>query len=210
MNTTIFWDVDTQYDFMRDDEDHRGALAIPGAQAIESNLSRLTGFARDRGILIVHTRDCHTLDSPEISDNPDFTATFPPHCMAGTRGAESIPATEPENALMIDWRDENINPEAVIKAREIILTKDRFDCFTGSPHTEQVLQMLAPECIVVFGVATNVCVDQAVRGMLERNYAVTVVTDAIRELPNLPVEPVIAEWHRMGALLKKTEDVTSP
>jgi nicotinamidase/pyrazinamidase len=202
----LFWDVDTQYDFMRNDANHQGALAIPEASSIEPNLARLLEFARQHNIIIVHTRDAHTPDSPELSPAPDFQYTFPPHCMQGTKGVESVPATKPLNAVTLAW-DRPLENNHIEPAAEYLLTKDRFDCFAGTPHAEPLLQMLAPDKIIVFGVATNVCVDFAVRGLLSRGFAVAIVTDAIKELPNLPVEPVLAKWWELGALPVTTDSV---
>ncbi|MBI2614538.1 MAG: hypothetical protein HYW52_02435, partial [Gemmatimonadetes bacterium] len=45
----IFWDVDTQYDFMRAD----GKLYVPDAERIIPNLAQLTGAAHQHGIRVV-------------------------------------------------------------------------------------------------------------------------------------------------------------
>ena len=94
---TIFWNVDTQYDFMRPD----GRLYVKGAEQIEGNLVRLTELARRKGIKVVNTADWHRKDSLELSNNPDFANTFPPHCLQNTRGAEFIPATNPQDSYKI-------------------------------------------------------------------------------------------------------------
>ena len=46
MAKTIFWDVDTQYDFMMRD----GKLYVQGAEGIARNLKALTEFARENDI----------------------------------------------------------------------------------------------------------------------------------------------------------------
>jgi len=65
---TIFWDVDTQYDFIMPD----GKLYIQGAEEILPNLSLLTSFARRNDIQVLGSIDYHTLYDPEISSDPDF------------------------------------------------------------------------------------------------------------------------------------------
>jgi nicotinamidase/pyrazinamidase len=72
---TVFWDVDTQVDFMLPS----GSLPVPGAEALLPNLGRLTAAARAAGITIVHTADDHDRHDPEIADDPDFVETFPAH-----------------------------------------------------------------------------------------------------------------------------------
>jgi nicotinamidase/pyrazinamidase len=202
---TIFWNVDTQYDFMRNDESYKGKLAIPGARAIEENLARLTQLAGEEGIIVVNTADWHDKDSEELSANPNFIQTFPEHCMRNTRGAEFVPATNPKDPYAIDWKQEQFAREKVLQVRNIVLYKDRFDVFTGTPHAEEVLRLLQPQRAIVYGVATNVCVDCAVRGLLERKVQVYVPTDAMKELPGLPLP--YETWQRGGAVLTTTDEV---
>ena len=202
---TIFWNVDTQYDFMRSDESYKGKLAIPGARVIEGNLARLTQLAEEKGIVVVNTADWHDKDSEELSANPNFMQTFLEHCMRNTKGAEFVPATNPKDPYAIDWKQEQFDREKVLQARNLVLYKDKFDVFTGTPHAEEIVRLLQPQRAVVYGVATNVCVDCAVRGLLERKVQVYVPTDAIKELPNLhlPYE----NWQRNGAILTTTDKV---
>jgi len=202
---TIFWNVDTQYDFMTDDEIFKGALAIPGAREIEGNLARLTEYAARENIRVVNTADWHTDDSEELSDNPDFKTTFPKHCMQNTLGADFVPATAPENPYRIDWKAKYVDADEIERARNIVLYKDKFDVFTGTPHAEKVLGIMKPKRAIVYGVATNVCVDCAVRGLLERKVEVYVPLDAIKELPGLPLP--YDNWKALGAKLVTTEEV---
>lgn len=76
---TIFWDVDTQFDFMSPE----GKLYVPGAENIIDKVSRTRKFALENGYSIIADIDWHSTDNEEISDTPDFKQTFPPHCMAG-------------------------------------------------------------------------------------------------------------------------------
>ena len=51
----IFWNVDTQKDFMNKD----GKLYVQGAEEIKSNLKRLTNLAKAYNITVVNTGDYH-------------------------------------------------------------------------------------------------------------------------------------------------------
>src|SRR5260370_39940683 len=86
MARVIFWDVDTQYDFMKAD----GKLYVPDAEQGIPNLKRLTDFAHGHGIPIVASADHHLPTDPEIPATPDWTTTFPPHCLRGTTGQRTI------------------------------------------------------------------------------------------------------------------------
>ncbi len=200
---TIFWNVDTQYDFMR----AYGKLYVQGAEGIEGNLEKLTKLAEAKNIQVVNTADWHTENTKEISKTPDYVNTFPEHCMAGTHGAEYISTIRPKDAYKISWSDKDFDEDKVKSSRNIVLYKDRFDVFTGNPHVEAVLITIKPYRIMVYGVATNVCVDHAVTGLLERKIEVYVPTDAIKELPNLPVQEVLDKWKKYGAKLIKTHEV---
>jgi len=197
---TILWNVDTQFDFMREG----WALPIPGAKDIEENLAWLVLDAEKRGRQVVNTADWHGLLTAELSMTPDYKTTFPPHCMRYTAGAEFVPATKPENPYVVDWNAERIDVGELTR-REIVIYKDKFDVFAGNPFADKVVEAIKPERAIVFGVATNVCVDYAVRGLLKRGVQVYVPTDAIKELPGLPL-PYEA-WKELGAVLTTTEEV---
>ena len=65
--------------------------------------------------------------------------------------------------------------------RELLLLKKNFNVFTN-PNTDPLLDALDPDEIVVFGVATDVCDDAAIRGFLQRGRRVVFVEDAARGL----------------------------
>lgn len=197
---TIAWNVDTQYDFMRPD----GKLYVQGAEAIEPNLERLTELFKEKGIQTVNTADRHYSSSAELSDNPDFKDTFPEHCMAGTSGADYITATRPSCPLYVDWLKPTVNLEAVASAREVVLYKDAFDIFKGNPHADSVVEAINPDRVIVYGVATDYCVNYAVKGLAQRGVEVLVVEDAIKELGQRPAE---LGWKELGVKMIRTEDV---
>jgi nicotinamidase/pyrazinamidase len=206
MNEPLFWDVDTQVDFMRPD----GKLSVAGAPAIEPALDRLMRHARANKLRIVHTGDWHTMASPEISATPDFRTTFPPHCLQHSPGAVQVPATQPLNPYVVDWQAKTVDVDALRRhPGEILIRKDAFDAFDprGGPHTDRIVEVLAPKLAVVFGVATNVCVDCAVRGLRKRGVDVAVPVDAIKELPTLPLQATLDAWRAAGATLTTVDDV---
>lgn len=204
MTATLFWNVDTQYDFVRDD----GKLPVPGAEQIEDNLQTLTDYAEDRGIRVVNTADWHNAETEEIAEDPDYETTFPEHCMQGTDGAAYVPATEPDDPYVVDWQDDDVDRDAVQENREVVLYKDMFDVFEGSPHTDDVLDALDPDEVVVYGVATDVCVNYAVNGLLDRGYDVAFVEDATAGLAeDDALQGVMQGWEDRGATRITTDQV---
>jgi nicotinamidase/pyrazinamidase len=128
--------------------------------------------------------------------------------MENTPGAEYIDETRPRNGTyIVDWDGEGIDEKAMREHRNIVIRKDKFDVFTGNPYTQDIIDALRPQATVVYGVATDVCVDFAVKGLLERGIKVYVPTDAIKELPIRPLEETLNEWESLGAELVKTSDI---
>ncbi|WP_031939844.1 isochorismatase family protein [Prescottella defluvii] len=79
--------VDVQNDFCEG-----GSLAVAGGAAVAADVNVL--FAGQGYAAIVATRDHHVDPGPHFAEHPDFVDTWPPHCVAGTPGAEFHPALE--------------------------------------------------------------------------------------------------------------------
>ena len=203
----VFWNVDTQYDFMRNDASHKGTLHVKNAIDIEENLAYLTKLAKEYDIRVINTGDWHTLKSREISDNPDYKTTFPKHCMIGTKGAEFVPATNPENPYIVDWRNNFYNKKHLKNSRNVIIYKDYLDVFSGNRHTDDILKTIKLKKVIVYGVATEPCVDFAVKGLRERGVDVLVPTDAVKELPTSNQQEILNTWKNKGVKLITTKDV---
>jgi nicotinamidase/pyrazinamidase len=197
----ILWDVDTQVDFMLAD----GKLAVPGAEETIPAMKRLVDAARAAGVVHVASADDHELTDAEISEQPDFQTTYPAHCLRGTRGARKIPETEQGDPVPITLES---LPERYLSGREFLLLKKNFDVFTN-PNTERLLQHLGPDEIVVFGVATDVCDDAAIRGFLDRGRKVVFVEDAARGLDEGRVATCTASWRDAGVAFTTVGEVIS-
>jgi nicotinamidase/pyrazinamidase len=201
MSGTILWDVDTQVDFMLPE----GRLYVPGAEATAPTMARLVEAARASGIPHVASADDHELTDPEISDSPDFETTYPPHCLRGTRGARKVPETEQQDPVPIGLEP---LPERWLEGREFLLLKKHFDVFTN-PNTERLLERLDPDEVIVFGVATDVCDDAAILGLLERGRRVRFVEDAARGLDEDRVAACTAAWRGRGVEFTNVDDVVA-
>jgi nicotinamidase/pyrazinamidase len=202
----VLWDVDTQNDFMLP----AGKLYVPGAEETAPAMRRLVEAARAAGIVHVASADDHELTDPEISDEPDFRNTYPPHCLRGTRGAQKIPETEQADPLplaLIPFPP-GLIPELIAGRRELLFLKKNFNVFTN-PNTDPVLEALDPAEILVFGVATDVCDDAAIRGFLQRGRRVRFIEDAARGLDEERVQECTAAWRAAGVEFTTTDEVVS-
>jgi len=197
----IFWNVDTQFDFIEPE----GKLYVPGAEVLKPVWKEITKLAATKKIKVVNTADFHYPNSTELSSEPDFVTTFPEHCMANSVGAEYVAETQVDDPAIFDWDKQYLTLDEVNTKRNIVLRKDAFDVFMGNPHTEAILKILAPKKVVVYGVTTNVCVAAAVNGLATRVEKVYVIEDAIKELPNIPLP--FDDWKKLGIEMIRFEEL---
>ena len=205
--TTIFWDVDTQHDFMRSS----GKLYVPGSEDIIPALRQLTEYAHARGIRIVASADDHVAGHQELAASPDWRETFPEHCMRGTPGQRKIEETALRNPLVIEPEPQDpVALAARVRAHDgdILLHKHWFDVFTN-PNLLPVLDALAPERIVLYGVALDICDRHAMEGLLRLRpgIALTLVTDAVRAIDPAAGTALLEDWRRRGVRLASSAEI---
>ena len=198
----IFWDVDTQYDFMKAD----GKLYVPDAEQLIPNLKKLTDYAHGHGIRVVASADDHVREHPEISETPDWKQTFPPHCLRGTPGQKKIPETALRDPLVVE-PDAQDAAELPVRVRghrgDILFHKHRFDVFLP------VLEVLDPHDIVLYGVALDVCDKYAIEGLLQHRPQTRIfaVVDAMKPIDRDVAAHLLKEWGEEGVRLVKTSEV---
>lgn len=190
----VFWEVDTQADFMLPG----GKLYVPGAERIIPNLRRLVDAAREGRVFLISDACVHTLEDEEFK-------VWPPHCLAGTPGAQIISETLTENFYLIpNWAGARL-PADLGKFQQVVLEKQTLDVF-DNPNTEAVLERLDREAeFIVFGVVTEYCVRCAASGLLDRGRRVAIVTDAVETLNPADGRRTLEELTARGARLLTTD-----
>ena len=207
MNRVIFWDVDTQYDFMKAD----GKLYVPDAEQLIPNLKRLTDFAHAGRIRIVASADDHVPGHRELSDTPDFKETFPEHCMRGTPGQQKIRETALRDPLVIEPEpQERVALTRRVQAHQgdFLLHKHWFDVFTN-PNVLPVLDALAPARVILYGVALDVCDRYAIEGLLKHRPGtrLALVTDAARPIHSDVADRLLRDWEQRGVQMVTARQV---
>jgi nicotinamidase/pyrazinamidase len=207
MTKTIFWDVDTSYDFLRSD----GKLYVPRSEEIIPALGALTDFAHANRIPIVASADDHTVTDPEISSTPDWKTTFPPHCMRGTPGQLKIRETELRDPLVIgpELRESGaLSRQVLAHTGDFLLLKQSLDVFTNA-NVSTLVRTLAPENIVVYGVATDYCDRYVVEGLLRLlpQSTLYLVTDAIRAIYPEEGDRLVVQWAELGVRMVTTQEI---
>jgi nicotinamidase/pyrazinamidase len=194
----IFFDVDTQRDFM----DSTGALYVPDAEAIRPNIERLLRAAGDRKVTTISSRCAHEPGDPEFE-------IFPPHCIDGTPGAERVFAGLPSLPRREIAVEAAADPRAQIQpATHYVVKKKVFDLFSN-----QWLEGLRRkdgfkgESCVVFGVATDYCVRACALGLAEGAARVLLVEDAVRGVTGETTSRTIDEMRAAGVEFISTDEV---
>ena len=150
--------VDVQNDFLPD-----GNLAVPAGDEVVPVLNRYLKRFGDRRLPVFATRDWHP------ADHCSFAAQggpWPPHCIAGSRGAAFAPGLElPTTATVIS------------KA-----TRSEQDAYSGFGGTDLAsrLRQAGVGRLFVGGLATDYCVLQTVLDGLQAGFACVLLLDAVR------------------------------
>ncbi len=190
---TVFFDVDTQLDFLYP----AGALYVLGAEHIVPRVAALNRYAAERGIPVISTMDAHTENDPEFRD-------WPPHCVAGTAGQQKPASTLLEKRTVLPSAPCELRIEGV---QQILLEKQSLDSF-ANPNLLPLLDQFAAEHCVVYGVVTEICVRIAALGLLKSGRRVDVVTDSVRGLDTAKCGQFFQELEAAGGHLVTSGQVT--
>lgn len=136
------------------------------AAAVGPCLALLTA-ARERGVLIVHTREGHL---PDLSDAPPAKVN---------RGAPSLRIGEPGPMGRILIRGEpghDLIPALYPQAGEVVIDKPGKGAFYAT-CLQTLLQERGIESLIVCGVTTEICVHTTVREANDRGYRCIVPGD---------------------------------
>lgn len=174
---TVFFDIDTQIDFLYP----AGALYVPGAEKLIPAIARLNRHAVASGFALVSTACAHEENDPEFRQ-------WPPHCVRGTVGQQK---------------------PAELMLGQAILEKQELDLFT-SRETGPLLEDLAAERAVVYGVVTEYCVRFAALGLLARGMQVELVTDAIQSLDAVAGARFLKDFLARGGRLVSAGEAALP
>src|SRR3984885_15074402 len=141
--------ADVQNDFCEG-----GSLAVPGGAALAGAISAyLAGGAEYRHV--VATQDFHLYPGDHFSDHPDYSSSWPPHCLADTVGAE-------------------FHPDLDTGRFEAVFRKGAYEAgYSGFNRLGDWLRQRDVDQVDVVGIATDHCVrrtaeDAATQGLATR------------------------------------------
>jgi len=175
--------VDLQNDFCPG-----GALPVPnGDEVVQPINSILQMFP-----LVVATQDWHPENHISFQSRG---GPWPPHCVAGTRGAEPHP--EFLQSEVDIWIKKATTPD-----------KDAYSGFEGTDLAEQ-LRARGVTRVFITGLATDYCVRATALDALAAGFSVVVLSDCIRGVDVNPgdSERAIQEMAAAGAVIAASTDL---
>ncbi len=197
--TTIFYDVDTQNDFMNKE----GKLYVNGAEGIKPNLAALTQYARKKCICVIASTDAHDEYSAELQVNG---GPFPYHAMKGTDGQKKIPETTLEHTCIVPNKRISRIEERISGYNAIIIEKDTYDSRTN-PNFDAVIRSTGARKAIVYGVATDYCVRAVGLALCALGLETIIVKDAIAAVAQDTENDALEELCRAGVRFTTTKEV---
>jgi len=164
-----------------------GALAVPEGDAVIEPLNGWIDRCLTAGAPVLATRDWHPPDhcSFKAQGGP-----WPPHCVAGTPGAEFAPGLRlPEDVRVISQATDP--------------TREAYSGFDGTELLRQ-LQRAGSRRLWIGGLATDYCVRATVLDAVKEGFETHVLTRAIRPVEVHPGDGrrALEEMRAAGAMLE--------
>ncbi len=177
--------VDVQNDFCEG-----GSLAVAGGAAVAGAISDYLDASHQNFDHIVATQDWHIEPGEHFSDDPDMVDSWPPHCRAGSKGAELHPDLDSEYVQAYFRKGQYAAAysgfEGVLAPEDEVPTGEQRGggVPSGEPGStdpedaiglDDWLQSHDVEEIVVVGIATDYCVKATALDAVQAGYEVTVI-----------------------------------
>ncbi len=179
--------VDVQNDFLPG-----GALAVPNGDEVVPVLNEYLERFAAKGLPIFATRDWHP---PNHCSFRPYGGPWPPHCIAGTVGAQFAPALKLPKAVRI-----------ISKATEP--EREAYSGFDGT-DLETQLKQLGSQRLFIAGLATDYCVLNTVRDACRVGFEVCLLRDAVRAVNVHPgdEQQALEEMQRLGVRFITVRDL---
>jgi nicotinamidase/pyrazinamidase len=192
----VFFDIDTQLDFMVP----AGALYGRGAEGLIPAIAALNRYAGEHGIPLISSTDAHPENSLEFRE-------WPAHCVAGTFGQQKPGATLLSPRVTIPWNVTVDFGDFDSSAKQIIVEKNDLDVFTN-PNMPALLDKIgATECYV-YGVFIDYCVKCALMGLVRSGRRVFLVADAAASIAKQAGDDAIRDFVAAGGSVTRMSEAS--
>ena len=151
--------VDVQNDFCEG-----GSLAVGGGAAVAAAISRYLAAEAGSYSYVIASRDYHVDPGDHFSDEPDFSGSWPPHCVVGTAGAQFHPDFDTGRVDAVFSKGANSAAYSVFEGTDE----------AGTPLVTW-LRARGVEELDVVGIATDHCVRATALDAARHGYATRVL-----------------------------------
>ncbi len=173
--------VDVQNDFCEG-----GSLAVTGGAAVAAAIGpRTAGYDH-----VVATKDYHVDPGSHFSATPDYAASWPPHCVAGTAGARFHPALDTARI------------EAVFRKGAHAAAYSGFEGVSDEgAGLDDWLRRHQVTDVDVVGIATDYCVRATALDAKRAGYGTRVLLDLTAGVAPASTEEAIAELEAAAVMI---------
>jgi nicotinamidase/pyrazinamidase len=185
--------IDVQNDFCEG-----GSLAVAGGAAVAAGITAAVQAHAARWDLVVTTQDWHVDPGFHFAGagQADYRRTWPPHCVAGTPGAE-------------------LHPHLELPAGTVAIRKGEhqaaYSGFEGHDHhgrsLDAVLGDAGVDDIELVGLATSFCDRATALDGLAAGYATTLLIDLCADVDPASTPTTLAELRQAGVVLAQAADL---
>lgn len=185
--------VDIQNDFCEG-----GVLGVVGGEAVAKRVSQFLVGAWPNYEVVVASRDWHSPEGDngghfaKVGEEPNFVSTWPPHCLADTRGAEYHPYFSQEYVT-----------HHVLKGQGF----PGYSMFDGTEENGRSLGALLHAAHVssldVVGIATDYCVRATALDAISQGLLVTIIPELVAPVSLSTGESALKEMAEAGATVNR-------
>lgn len=198
--------IDAQAGFMPAHVDVAGTgeLGVSEGNQIIPVVNRLTQYALDQSWHVFTTQDWHPAQTAHFSATPNFTTTWPVHCVAGTAGAAIHPKiTLPPRATIFHKGMDVLNDGADDTSYSGYYAQTE----TGVSLPAWIVQRQITHVYLV-GLAFDYCVGSTALDLAQRcGVAAHVIIDATRPVAMASQQTMLARLAAAGVTVTTTNEV---
>ena len=179
--------VDVQNDFCEG-----GSLSVVGGGAVARAITAFLASAGNGYLHVVATQDHHIDPGGHFSAEPDFAESWPPHCVAGTPGADFHPGLDTSGL------------EQVFRKGERAAAYSGFEGTADGESLESWLRARGITGVDVAGLATDYCVRATAADAVRAGFATRVLVDLTAGVAAATTQAALGGLRGIGVELTRT------
>lgn len=202
--------IDAQRGFMPPEEGKRigtagfGELSVPDGEQIVPNVNRLLAAFALHGHMTFTTQDWHPVGTAHFSDQPNFTTTWPVHCVGSTPGAMLHPDISLPHATDRFWK----GTETLSRGEDDMSYSGYYGSNDAGESLGKTLRDRGIVKVVLGGLALDFCVGKTALDLRTKlGLDVVVAIDATRGITDESTSSMLEAFADSGITITTTDDI---